>query len=646
MDEMRLDKDKSREAISVLFGPQSTVTSQSLLEIRTSVRDNPGLHFLWNKILELPKLWPAILNVWPDAEKVQGEEKLNDLCEFFQGGPAPTFSEFTSNILLCPLTLISQIIEFWELSRGIGNRLYITSQLRDVQGFCLGFLTATAISCSRNEAEFQALASKAVHLAVCIGAVVDRDALDNFDRLDCASAIAVRLKSNAHRQHLQHSMEKYPSAYISCITDTKTATVTIPERDSGLLMSDLAKLHVPAMPLAPRGRWHHQDHQQGLQAILSLCHRDERFRLPNADALNNSLLSNIDGETITQGELNSIALRSILTEQSRWDLMFDTLLNSPKARNIDFRHITVGEKVVVPQTSNESSSAGSTEVPATHQGNQYARHHVSPSQAIESSLEEPTYEDPTLDPESAVAVIGLACRYPDADSVEEFWDLIDTGKCVIRKMPEDRFNPSELRREPKGPFWGGFLREPDMFDHRFFGISGREAKSMDPQQRVCLEVAYEAMESAGYCGLRCDEFGRDVGCYIGVANDDYRDNVASHPVNAFSLTGTLSSFISGRVSHYFGWTGPSIVMDTACSAAAVAIHTACKVSSYIYTFFADSQILTLLGASNKRLLDCCSRRIVCHDKFQNDAKLNWCRFSQPNRSLKGIRYRCRWILSC
>lgn len=86
------------------------------------------------------------------------------------------------------------------------------------------------------------------------------------------------------------------------------------------------------------------------------------------------------------------------------------------------------------------------------------------------------------------------------------------------------------------------------------------------------------MESAGYYGLHSDGFDQDVGCYLGSANDDYFDNVHSYPVNAFSLTGTLRSFIRGRVSHCLGWTGPSMVMDTACSAAAVAIHTACQVS--------------------------------------------------------------------
>ena len=326
---------------------------------------------------------------------------------------------------------------------------------------------------------------------------------------------------------------------------------------------------MPLLQLAPRGRWHHQSHLQGVQAILTLCDRDERFRLPEADALNNDLLSNTDGKIITQGSLHQVALLSIMTEQSRWDLVLKASAKALEARHVNFRYISIGEKVSIPR--------GASEIQVIKSPDMLPDHHSS-LQTARPRLERPTLTTEDFLPANAVAVIGMACRYPDADSTEDFWGLISEAQCVIKEFPEHRFKPSDLVREPRGPFWGGYLRHLDEFDHRFFGISGREANSMDPQQRLCLQVAYEAMESAGYFGLRSDAFNRDIGCYIGSANDDYCDNVASHPVSAFSLPGTLRSFISGRVSHHFGWTGPSMVLDTACSAAAVAIHTACRVS--------------------------------------------------------------------
>ncbi|KAF4898800.1 Methylphloroacetophenone synthase [Colletotrichum fructicola] len=97
---------------------------------------------------------------------------------------------------------------------------------------------------------------------------------------------------------------------------------------------------------------------------------------------------------------------------------------------------------------------------------------------------------------------------------------------------------------------------------------------MDPQQRHLLEVAYQALESANYFNGPKPP-SKDVGCYIGVCANDYADNVASHPPNAFSTLGTLRAFLAGRISNFFGWTGESSTIDTACSSSAVAINKAC-----------------------------------------------------------------------
>ena len=181
-----------------------------------------------------------------------------------------------------------------------------------------------------------------------------------------------------------------------------------------------------------------------------------------------------------------------------------------------------------------------------------------------------------------IAIVGMACRFPQAETVEDFWQLISSGESALGKIPIDRFDPAGMAREPKlANFWGNFIKDPDQFDHRFFGVSGREAKSMDPQQRLALQVTYEALECSGYCSSPVAKQQTDIGCYLGVGSVDYGDNVASENANSFSATGTLRAFISGRISHFFGWTGPSITFDTACSSSAVAIHSACKVSRIV-----------------------------------------------------------------
>jgi acyl transferase domain-containing protein/acyl carrier protein/SAM-dependent methyltransferase len=174
-----------------------------------------------------------------------------------------------------------------------------------------------------------------------------------------------------------------------------------------------------------------------------------------------------------------------------------------------------------------------------------------------------------------IAVVGMGCKFPGADSVEEYWNLLDAGQSMVTDVPSGRFPGKEHKRSlEKSVFFGNYLDDIASFDNRFFKKSGREAASMDPQQRLLLEVSYQALESAGFFGPR--EQDLDVGIYVGVCASDYNDNVASHPPNAFSTLGTLRAFLTGRISHYFGLTGPSITYDTACSSSAVAIDAACK----------------------------------------------------------------------
>ena len=182
-------------------------------------------------------------------------------------------------------------------------------------------------------------------------------------------------------------------------------------------------------------------------------------------------------------------------------------------------------------------------------------------------------------PPNAIAVVGMGCKFPGADSVDEFWRILDAGQSMMSETPSGRFPTHDNKRNTeKSVYFANYLDDVASFDHRFFKKSSREAASMDPQQRLLLEVSYQALESSGFFGPREPDF--DVGCFIGVSASDYNDNVASHPPNAFSATGTLRAFVPGRISHFFGLSGPSVALDTACSASAVAIDAACKAILY------------------------------------------------------------------
>ena len=181
-----------------------------------------------------------------------------------------------------------------------------------------------------------------------------------------------------------------------------------------------------------------------------------------------------------------------------------------------------------------------------------------------------------------IAIVGASCRFPGADSLESFWALLRDGVDAVRTVPPDRWDGKALfDPDPRVPGkmavrWGGFLDDIRSFDAEFFGISAREAERMDPQQRLALEVGWEALESAG-CA-RDHVSGTAAGVFIGVCTHDYGDLQRGDPgsLNAYVASGTAHSIVANRLSYWLNLRGPSLAVDTACSSSLVAVHLACE----------------------------------------------------------------------
>ncbi|MFE2756741.1 beta-ketoacyl synthase N-terminal-like domain-containing protein, partial [Actinosynnema sp. NPDC059335] len=177
---------------------------------------------------------------------------------------------------------------------------------------------------------------------------------------------------------------------------------------------------------------------------------------------------------------------------------------------------------------------------------------------------------PRVPQQSAVAVVGFACRFPRAAGPAEFWRLLADGASAIGDAPSGRWEGVP------GPRRGGFLESVGEFDAEFFGISPREAAAMDPQQRLVLELVWEAVEDAGVPpeALRATR----TSVHVGALRDDYAALVhqrGGDAVTQHTMTGVNRAIIANRVSYHLGLRGPSVSVDTAQSSSLTAVHLAC-----------------------------------------------------------------------
>src|SRR5271167_3108959 len=178
----------------------------------------------------------------------------------------------------------------------------------------------------------------------------------------------------------------------------------------------------------------------------------------------------------------------------------------------------------------------------------------------------------------AIAVVGWACRLPGAKSMTELWSLLLEGRCAVSRVPADRFSLERFghpRRQERGKSYSwaaGVIDDLWGFDPSVFGISPREAEKMDPQQRILLQLTWEALEDAG---IRPSSIaGSDVGVFIGGSQTDYGHLFfADHAIaDSHFATGTALSILANRISYIYDLRGPSITVDTACSSSLVALH--------------------------------------------------------------------------
>ena len=189
------------------------------------------------------------------------------------------------------------------------------------------------------------------------------------------------------------------------------------------------------------------------------------------------------------------------------------------------------------------------------------------------------YPEPPREP---IVLVGSSCRFAgEASSPSKFWEVLFNPTDLSKRVPGNRFSADAFFHDdpehhgttnsPQG-YW--LEQDHREFDASFFNITPKEAEAIDPQQRLLLEVVYEALESAGYS--LADYAGKNVGVYAGVMTADYQTLSERDELNAsqYASTGTSRAIVANRLSYFFDFHGPSMTIDTACSASLVALHQA------------------------------------------------------------------------
>ena len=182
--------------------------------------------------------------------------------------------------------------------------------------------------------------------------------------------------------------------------------------------------------------------------------------------------------------------------------------------------------------------------------------------------------------QSKIAIIGMSCRMPGgATDTEKFWELLENGLDVHRRIPADRFDvdthwdPTGKRVNTSMTQYGCFIDEPGLFDAPFFNMSPREAQQTDPMQRLAIVTAYEALERSGYVANRTASTKLErIRTFYGQASDDYREVNTAQEISTYFIPGGCRAFGPGRINYFFKFAGPSYSIDSACSSSLATIQ--------------------------------------------------------------------------
>ncbi|KAJ0416962.1 hypothetical protein BJY00DRAFT_316374 [Aspergillus carlsbadensis] len=561
-------KGKSVGNVVLVFGCQwLSFDAGDFRRLRAAVLDNPEHHWMIDVLGELPAHYRSASETryLPSLNSIPGETELQELDRWFRCDDLSTAKFPLSYTQLAPLLMMTHFVQY-------GQYLKLTkakpgckretvgaegsSAVVEIVGFCIGLLSGVVVSAARNQEQLRRLGAVALRLAILLGALGDVQ-----EKEEEYTSLATAWRTADVEEQLDGILDRYPGSYTTVRYDENRATVMAPRKNVVDLQQSLQSAGFTATSVDFNGRYHWTGHDKTLPALFALCKAEQSLQLPDVSELTRPLRTNTTAEPVRSGPLHEIVLRAVLAEPCEWHKTFSAVyeqhLTGPSSLVVEFGPERCIPPSFLRRLPQRVIHFADLELPKTL------------NRDYELASRPPADTD--------IAIVGMACRVAGADDLNEFWDLLCAGKSQHCEMPRARYVNYETPWRPdatKRTWLGNFVRDIDAFDHKFFKKSPREAMAQDPQQRLILQVAYQALESAGYFSRPSQD--KDIGCYIASCTVDYEHNINCHTASAYAATGLLRSFLAGKLSHYFGWRGPSLCIDTACSGSAVALHHACR----------------------------------------------------------------------
>ncbi|KAI1481114.1 polyketide synthase [Daldinia eschscholtzii] len=450
-----------------------------------------------------------------------------------------------------------------------------------LSGLCTGLFAATAIASSYSLSTLIPIAVQVVLLAFRTGSHVASLA----DRLSppkeeseswtyvLPAAKEAEAKSILTEFHRSEGISQAAQAYVSAVSANNIAISGPPATLRSLFSKDLFESRPTAIPVYGP---YHAKHLHGSVDIGEMLRLDdEAVTTALAGSKPRSVvMSTVTGAPFPETDTKSL-LVAVVHEILNEPLLFHKALSGNANEAKGFKGSRI---LVIPYGPTQAASTLANVLRSQTKSEVVLR--PPPQVSRETAVSSIGNHGSTGN--CKLAIVGMAGRFPDSASVEALWDLLEKGIDAHRVVPADRF-PVETHYDPTGKAintshtpYGNWIEQPGLFDPRFFNMSPREALQTDPMQRMALTTAYEALEMAGYVPNRTPSTRLDrIGTFYGQTSDDWREINAAQEVDTYYITGGVRAFGPGRINYHFGFSGPSLNIDTACSSSAAALQVAC-----------------------------------------------------------------------